>query len=185
MYVKSENLQALQSQQMLTEALLTLMKVHPFDEITVTQICQEAKVVRKTFYRNFETKTDILEFYFDHMIEKYLSNYSEPGIDWYLRVKSFFDDLLLYKEFLKLLEQNNLLSLLNKTIDMNISKYSLIPKIQGSIENPKLDEYVSNFITSTVSSILSLWVKHNFEESTEMLTYLVKIFLSGLKTVKI
>ena len=40
MYIKSKNSQALQSQQMITDALLKLMMLYPFDNITITQICQ-------------------------------------------------------------------------------------------------------------------------------------------------
>lgn len=43
----------------------------PFDEITVTRICQEAEVGRKTFYRHFEEKKDVVMLMIDHLREEY------------------------------------------------------------------------------------------------------------------
>jgi AcrR family transcriptional regulator len=181
MYIKSENLQAQQSKHMITDALLTLMKAYPFDDITITQICQEAKVVRQTFYRNFESKIDILEFYLDNMFEKYISDYYSSETELYCLLKRFFDYMSLQKYFLILIEKNNLFFLLNKTMTINITKFSLVPIIMETHNEQKHDIYILGFIASTICSILSLWVKNNFEESTEMLANLATTFLSGLE----
>ncbi|MFL0249021.1 TetR/AcrR family transcriptional regulator [Clostridium neuense] len=185
MYTRSKNLQALQSQKMITNALLALMKVYPYSDITITQICQEAKVVRQTFYRNFETKLDILELYLDDMAKKYESDYFDAKLDAYQILKDFFDFSLLYKDLFKLLEKNNLFFLLNKVITMNMFNFSYIPKITAKIEASKLDAYVSDFIASTICSIFSLWVKNNFQETTEALADLAKVFLMGVNTNKV
>jgi len=181
MYIKSRNLQALQSQQMITEALLSLMNAYPYSDITITQICQEAKVVRQTFYRNFEFKIDILEFYLDNMFQRFILDYPNDRKDMYHQLISFFDYLIIHKNFLILIMKNNLFFLLNKTITNNISKFSYVPKIIETIKAPKLDIYVLAFIASTICSILSLWVKNDFKESTKMLANLAKTFLSGIK----
>ncbi|MBU3177673.1 hypothetical protein KPL47_15180 [Clostridium estertheticum] len=181
MYIKSENLQALQSQQMITDALLSLMNSYQYNDITITQICQEAQVVRQTFYRNFEFKTDILEFYLDSIFKKFISNPLNSQADMYNKIKSFFDYMFIHKNFLILIEKNNIFFLLNKTLTTNISKFSYVPKIIGILKEPKLDVYVLGYISSTICSILSLWVKNDFEESTEMLSNLLKIFFAGLE----
>ncbi|MCB2360382.1 hypothetical protein [Clostridium estertheticum] len=60
----------------------------------------------------------------------------------------------------------------------DMGTFSYVPKI---IKEPKLDVYVLGYISSTICSILSLWVKNDFEEFTEMLSNLLKIFLAGLE----
>jgi len=180
MHIKSENLQALQSQQMITDALISLMKAYPYNDITITQICQEAQVVRQTFYRNFESKIDILEVYFDNLFQNHLSDYSYSEV-MYQQLKSFFDYLLLHKEFLILIEKNNLFFLLNRTLAKYISKFSAVSKFIETIAEPKLDIYVLDFIVSTLCSILSLWVKNDFEDSSEKLKNLARTFFSGLE----
>lgn len=181
MYINSENSQALQSKEMIANGLLSLMKIYPYDDITITQICREAKVVRQTFYRNFEFKVDILEFYFDKIFEQYIENHFETEIDMYDQLKSFFEYLVEYKDFLLLIEKNNLFFLLNKTLAKNISNFTKVPTLMKIINESKQGVYVLDFITSTVYSILSIWVKNNFEENSEMLAGMAKIFLSGLE----
>ena len=56
MYHKQGNKTAIQSQHMIADALFSLMKHKPFHQITVTEICEEANLGRKTFYRNFELR---------------------------------------------------------------------------------------------------------------------------------
>ena len=181
MYIKSENLQTLQSKKMITDALLELMKTYPYKDITITQICQKAQVVRQTFYRNFESKPDILEFHLDNMFQKYLSNYMVSEIDIYQQLKSFFDYMKLHKDFLILIEKNNLFFLLNKTITISISRFSYVPKMMEGVKESKHNIYILGFIASTISSILLLWIKSNFEESSVILAKLAKTFFLGLE----
>ena len=57
---KTKNPSAIRSQKDITKALLNLMNEYPYEEISVKQILIDAKLARKTFYRNFESKDDVL-----------------------------------------------------------------------------------------------------------------------------
>lgn len=70
MYHKQANKTAIQSQHMIADALFSLMKRKPFQQITVTEICEEAAVGRKTFYRNFELREDVIDFWLDLRCEE-------------------------------------------------------------------------------------------------------------------
>lgn len=59
-----------QSKQKLAAALLEIMKQYEYKEITVTQITQEARLSRKTFYRLFSDKDDILNLLFDGLFQE-------------------------------------------------------------------------------------------------------------------
>ena len=48
----------------IANALLILLKTQPLNKITVTQITKEANLTRQTFYRNFEDKEDLVNWYF-------------------------------------------------------------------------------------------------------------------------
>lgn len=56
-----------QSKEKISKALLSIMEQYDFQEITITQISQEARLSRKTFYRLFSTKTDVLNYYFEYL----------------------------------------------------------------------------------------------------------------------
>ena len=62
------------TEQLIADALLALMKQYPFDDITITQICQEAQVSRQSYYRNYNDKQEILYRYFK---ERWLT-FQEP-----------------------------------------------------------------------------------------------------------
>ena len=53
---------AVRSRTKIAEALLGLMEKYPYNEITVKQIILETDLVRKTFYRNFSSKDEVLRY---------------------------------------------------------------------------------------------------------------------------
>lgn len=58
---------ALQQRQ-LEEAFLTLALEMPYDDITISEICRRAGLSRKTFYRLFDKKADVLYALVDHAL---------------------------------------------------------------------------------------------------------------------
>ncbi len=65
MYANQTSPAALKSQEQFCEALFELMRQKSIDVITVTELCQTAGLERVTFYRNFENKSDVLDYYLD------------------------------------------------------------------------------------------------------------------------
>lgn len=68
----AQNKQSERSRQWMEEAFLQLMQKKHFQDITVTDITAKAGVSRLTFYRNFESKEDVLLRYFDRLFQSYL-----------------------------------------------------------------------------------------------------------------
>lgn len=56
----------------ITDALLLLLKKVPYNEISVTALCDKAGVTRMSFYRNFNTKEDVLEAWISSITEDFL-----------------------------------------------------------------------------------------------------------------
>ncbi len=84
MYFKSKNKTAIRSQHIISDALFSLMKRKPFQQITVTEICEEAAIGRKTFYRNFELREDVIDFQLDLMCEDYKKELIPLPLEQYL-----------------------------------------------------------------------------------------------------
>ena len=55
-------------QRELERGLLQAMGKQPYEKITLTELCRELKVPRKTFYRYFPTKDDCLLALVDHTL---------------------------------------------------------------------------------------------------------------------
>ena len=47
----------------ITDALLKLMKDKPIEDISIRELCEVAGIGRASFYRNFNSKEDILRGY--------------------------------------------------------------------------------------------------------------------------
>ena len=68
MYRKCVTEISVQHQQQLSEALLTLMGKIPYEDITVTQLCQTAGISRRIFYHLFSSKQGALHALVDNKI---------------------------------------------------------------------------------------------------------------------
>lgn len=63
--------QSERSKHWMEDALLQLMEQKNYSKITVKDITEKAGVSRLTFYRNFESKEDILKFHFECIFQNY------------------------------------------------------------------------------------------------------------------
>ena len=52
----------------LAEAMKICMKTMPVEKITVKEIVAECGTTRQTFYRNFQDKYDLINWYFDRIL---------------------------------------------------------------------------------------------------------------------
>ena len=68
MYRKCVTEISVEHQNQFTESLLELMKKIPFEDITVTQLCQAAGLSRRIFYHLFSSKTGALHALVDHKL---------------------------------------------------------------------------------------------------------------------
>lgn len=59
---KKLDLRVQKTRSALTSALYDLMSKKSLDEITVTELCQQAMVRKATFYKHFGDKTELLEY---------------------------------------------------------------------------------------------------------------------------
>jgi AcrR family transcriptional regulator len=63
-----------ESKQMVIASMLELMKKKPYNDITISQISDHAKLSRRTFYRIFKEKDDILNEICDDLCKEYINH---------------------------------------------------------------------------------------------------------------
>ena len=69
----------------LAEAMNTCMKTTSVDDITIRQIVEVCGVTRQTFYRNFLDKYDLINWYFDNLLQNHLNIWEKVPLfmtDW-------------------------------------------------------------------------------------------------------
>ncbi|MBQ4270496.1 MAG: TetR/AcrR family transcriptional regulator, partial [Clostridiales bacterium] len=68
---QSQNPSSIRSRNEIQDALLKLMEIYPYQEISVKQIILETSLARRTFYRNFNSKDDVLDAIITEKIFEY------------------------------------------------------------------------------------------------------------------
>lgn len=102
-----------QSKQKIANALLVALKQYNYKEITITQLAGEANLSRKTFYRLFTDKEDVLHYLFNNLyIECFEQIKSQNTKRYWDIVQCYFDFWEERKSLLLLFKQSNLLSVL-------------------------------------------------------------------------
>lgn len=184
MYKKQTNAIAIQSQQWIADSLIRLLESHSFSEITVTQICNEAQLVRKTFYRNYETKEDIFHYILDQLFDSFRSKYdihTMSPTEIFTHYYEYWSDARI---LLTYMHQNNLFYLLTKKYIQYTQSILMHLLIVNGDKNTKteLETYVIHFIAGGMVSILEHWLERDFNESIESLTQLTNNLLLSANT---
>ena len=114
------------------DALLSLMEERRFQEISVKDIADKAGVARLTFYRNFETKENVLLRYFDGLFDEYLAAVRELApCPLEEALVLCFDTWRAHKRESGLMLRDDLGALLNKPFDSYLNQaleYIVLPK---------------------------------------------------------
>ena len=73
MYKMCKTEQSAQRQRELEQGLLAAMSIHQFGEISVSDLCDQMKIPRKSFYRYFSSKDGALHALIDHTLLEFES----------------------------------------------------------------------------------------------------------------
>ena len=166
MYHKQTNKTAIQSQHMIADALFSLMKRKSFQQITITEICEEAAIGRKTFYRNFDLKEDVIDFQLEKLCQQYATEIVGMNSEQHLR--HHFEFVQRNAEFFVGLYRNGFYQLA-------YSKFAVLRKetMPQWSEDEVEQEYRSAYIISGIESIQRVWMERGFRESIDTVLEIV------------
>jgi len=99
-----------QSKQWLLDALLQLMNEKSYGEITIKELTGRAGLDRKTFYRHFRSKEELLELPLKEVFDQYVGRIADlSDMTSYEVVKAYFDLCRQYADYLTLLHRHGLI----------------------------------------------------------------------------
>lgn len=172
---------AIESRSKLTAALFVIMKQYDFKEITVTQITQEAQLSRKTFYRLYSSKEDILNDFFKDLFNEFITTLRHQHIHHYWEVvQLYFDFWEGKRELLNLLKKHNLLMLLGETCykyAFETFEYVRSKEIMDSF-NP----YLPYLLSYSLGGIHSMLIKWADEDSAIPSSLLIQNLQAGFQS---
>lgn len=180
---KSSQLIAEQSKRWLVDALLSLMQEKPFNQITITEICKRADLARRTFYRNFNSKEDILslcikEKVMDYIREcKNINDFSLPNIS-----RVYFDFWKENLNFAQVLKKNDLLFLLIQEYNRYLP--FIHQEVLGDFANfggQNELSYALLFSAGGFWNILSRWLDEGASKSSDEMAAMVQNILNNFR----
>lgn len=166
MYYRHSNKTAILSQNMIADALFRLLKDKPLQSISVTELCNRAAVGRKTFYRNFDLKEDVIDYKLDLLYKDFTEKLQGKTSDEQLRI--YFEFIKENSEIFIILYKNDLSELVNIKF-RTMLPYTMPEWTDDSIKQ----QYISQYIIAGIEGILRIWVERNFVESVDDVVALV------------
>lgn len=182
---ESSNPIAIRSKQIITETLLNLMKEFPFEEITVKLILLESGLSRKTFYRNFESKEDVLDSFIRQKMNEYAARLL---IRQYTNFASIIDVIFEfceeYKELFILLDKHDLLMRLLKIgNEVMPEHHRRFTTFEGE-EDPMV-EYILFFNTGCLFNVLFKWVKDGMKIPASVIRDGIMAYISNISNINL
>lgn len=143
----------------ITAALLELLREKPMEDISISELCEYAGIGRASFYRNFNSKEDILRAYLSRLLYEWEDQLGdEEKRDLGRRLHAIFAYFEAQREFYGLLNRRGLVYLLKDTI---IEFYGLSP------EDPKEAAYAKAFAAYALYGWIEVWFQRGMKESAQ------------------
>ncbi len=157
------NKQVKRSMNWITEALVELMDIKPYDLITISDITTEADVARPTFYRNFDSKEDILFYKRQEIYDKAMSRIAGKGIaDPYKATELLIEVFRESSSFFNTLIDNNLDYLITKDFNKEISRL-----IMEAFNIDVTEPYKVKFLEGAFLAVILEWMKQGMKETAK------------------
>ncbi|MGN0350162.1 MAG: TetR/AcrR family transcriptional regulator [Roseburia sp.] len=178
----SENSKLNRAQKYFIEALLSLMEKKAYQDITVQELSEAAQYDRRTYYRYFTCKEDILRLYCAHILNEMALMMTEKGpLSLQSGVMAYFSFWEQYTDFLRLLGRNDLLHFMAAQHDELLYEYvgkSVQPDIPDNLGNAQpLSRYSFYFTSGGLWNTLVHWVNEEPSRTPEELTdYILMTF---------
>lgn len=176
---KGTNPKAITSQQMLSDGLIALIKIHPFNKINIKMLCDESLISRQTFYSLFDSKEEVIDYILTKQFERYYIKLQESqNIDIQKITSLFFEWAKENEEFLRILFRNNLMHLVCHNIKRTFIQVREILHIDILKINKTNDLYIMAFVAGALTETLQIYFSLNQNTSVEELSKLItNIFL--------
>ena len=144
----------------IVEALFLLMRKKSYENISITEITNKAGVGRVSFYRNFNSKNDIIKYWIHIITSDFIkkSKISYKNDDAEIFFTKLFSHLEKYKEEATLIYNAGLIHLLKEEFESAFFKRN------------KYDNYKSYFIIGGIFNVYYYWIINGYKEAPKELS---------------
>lgn len=177
---KNNSILAAQSKEWILQALLILMDKKALKSITIKEIATKAGLDRKTFYRHFETKEDVLRLYANMACQDYISELKcQHSLTTFTISKTYFIICKKHIRFFQVLEKNNLLVFVLQAFDEYLPIiHKLFDPNNAADKTVYYSEYALSFYTGGFWNISTKWIRDGATETPDEMAKLVEKVMS-------
>lgn len=149
-------------------SLLQLLDKKDLKKITISELVERAGVSRAAFYRNYESKEELLESIFQSTVSKITKSLEGYNFktDLYQIWVYLFKEAKKEARIISLAVDYNFEKLLTKAVYEFLEKRSKSQKSQGPAS------YLNSFLSSAIVSVLAKWIKDGMKVPAEKMASL-------------
>lgn len=175
MYKRCQTERSIARQQEMEQGLLRIMLKKQYEEITVTDLCQELNIPRKAFYRYFSDKDGALNGLLDHALMDFDVYSAVNGIgemkDALIYMEKVFDYWAQNRRLLDALARSGLSGALVHRAILYSQELDRLPGVLGSMDQ-KLRNYGTMFTVCGLMSMIIQWHADGFQPESGQLAHL-------------
>lgn len=156
----------------ITKAFFALLKAKPFDLIAVTEITNKAKVSRMAYYRNFNSKQEILEYFLSQIFEAMAKELGEDMEFWSLEYgRVYYHFMKEHRDEILLLDRLGFSGLILNTFNVTNEV------VAGDMPRNSIERYKLYYTAGASYNAMIYWLKGGCKESAdEMAQHILEFF---------
>ncbi len=172
------------TRKLLQDALFELLKKKPLSKIQIKEITETAELSRPTFYKQFETKEELLFSRVDDVLEQiskevFAETQKGKPIDMMTLVTTFFTQWQSHKQLLRWIFQVENKDLVFKAFQSQLRGIKLlfdqfVPPLDLA---EQYEDYLTGFLSGGMYMLIKTWVDNDMRESPEKMASLTFMFL--------
>lgn len=167
---EGNNPTALQSKQMIVNAMFELLNEERYQNISVKKLAEKAGLSRQTFYANFTSREEVIRSELERIFIDYQQAIDESDNSSAQLIYLFFKFYKIHEKIIDILLANHLESLLTEVARECMSSL----QISGEANS----QYVYGFVAGGLTQILSDWNKQDKDLPIEELASLTVSLLN-------
>lgn len=182
MVEKKKNPIAEQSRQWLIKSLLELMNEKNYADITVTEIAERALLSRRTFYRLFNSKEQVLQQYFLEICDEYIASFQKDKLYMLEQiVEAFFIFWEKRIDFLLMLQRNHMFYYLLEELNEMLPAIHDIVRGNQNLYGSALEKKIALLASAgALWNILAEWIQtENRLSPKEISEMMIQAFVSN------
>ena len=182
MYKLCKTEQSAQRQRQLEEGLLAAMRTKRYEEITISDLCDQMGIPRKSFYRYFSSKDGALHALIDHMLMdfEHQSDLLSGGTlgDVHQDLRKFFEFWQQHRQFLDALERSSLSGVLVQRAISQAQNEHALPREQSRGDSQRFQSHAITFCICGIMSMVTRWHRSGYAESPAELAQIAATLLT-------